>query len=328
MLVDFNRSFASSSQENISVNEIEIIVKKAFGEKTIINSIETSKYGDVNSCYIITIKSLEKKLFLKVENDNIIPRFYYGQIEREYASIKLMKKHGIPCADVYRCNTDKTDISKKYILTEFIDGELLYDIWDRLTLDEKNQAKDKIIALIEKFENISSTYFGDVCIGGNKGMFNNYADAFKNLTEILIKDCTDFSLLNDNDRLLLNSAIKKSSLNLTNSFKPCFIHMDIHSRNLFAEKTKNGVKITAVLDFGNAMFGIPTTDEYRARTYKIFKEDSTYVPHNKKTYSLNIHEQFSVEILYDLECLLFEGMMKKSHCNRQKLLARCEAYLR
>jgi len=328
MQVNFDRSFSSLSQENITVSDIELIIKKNFGKKSVINLIETAKYGDINSCYVIEIKNPEKKLFLKVENDNIIPKFYYGQIEREHASNELMKKHGIPCPFVYRCDTEKTDIAKKYILTEFVDGQLLYDIWNNLTIEEKKQSKDEIIALIDKFESITSNCYGDIYRGGNKGEFSNYAEAFKNLAEILVSDYTDFALLDNNDLLIINTAIEKATLNLTNNFKPCFIHMDIHSRNLFAEKTDSGVKITAVLDFGNAMFGLPTTDEYRARTYKIFKEDNTYISHPKNSFILNVHEQFSVEILYSLECLLFEGMMKKSYGGRQNLLTRCEAYLK
>jgi len=118
MNINVNRQFMSSSQENILIKDIESIIKNAMGEGVVIESIETSKYGDVNSSYIISTINPIRKLFLKMENHDLIPQFYLGQIEREHASIKLLKKHGFPCPTVINCDTTKTIIGKKYILTE------------------------------------------------------------------------------------------------------------------------------------------------------------------------------------------------------------------
>lgn len=327
MDINLKRKFMSSSQENIQINAIKSIVEKGFGKESTIKSVETTKYGDVNSCYIITINNPIKKLFLKVENHDLIPQYYSGQIERESASIELLKKHGFPCPAVIMCDITKADIGKKYILTEFVEGYLLGDIWGSLTLSEKKEAKGEIITLIRNLENVGNPYFGDIYENGNRGKYENWKDAYSNLTDILLTDCVNSGLIDNKELETVKAAIQKSYTKIKNSFQPCFNHMDIHSKNIIIDRTENGIKLNAILDFGNSMFGIPYTDEYRVCNYKFFKEDS-YISEIPQKYFLNKDEQFSYELLFDLECLVFEGMMSSSNEGKSfKVLSKCEAYL-
>lgn len=325
MEIKFNRKFISSSQENIQIEDIKRIVEKGFGKEAKLESVELTKYGDVNSCYIITISNPTRKLFLKVENHNLIPQFYSGQIERENASIELLKKHGFPCTTVIMCDITKTDIGKKYILTEFVDGYLLGDIWDSLTSCEKRKAKEEIDTLIRNLEKVGNPYFGDIYKNGNRGKYETWNDAYSNLTDILLTDCVNAGLLDNKELETIKSAKQKSYLKIKNVFNPCFNHMDIHSRNIIVDRTGDGIKLNAVVDFGNSMFGIPFTDEYRVHNYKFFKENSENSEAPKK-YFMSIDQQFSCELLFDLECLVFEGMMKRKG-GSLKVLSKCETYL-
>lgn len=58
-------------------------------------SATVTSEGDVNSCYIIKTSSVEELLFLKVENE-VIPRFYDGQVAKEVAEINLLGEYNIP----------------------------------------------------------------------------------------------------------------------------------------------------------------------------------------------------------------------------------------
>jgi len=326
MDINLERAFISSSQENIRINAIESIVEKGFGKESPITSIETTKYGDVNSCYVITITNPMKKLFLKVENHDLIPQYYSGQIERENASIELLKKHGFPCPTVILCDITKADIGKKYILTEFVDGYLLSDIWVNLTSSEKKKAKEEIITLIRNLEEVKNPYFGDIYENGNRGKFEDWNDAYSNLTDILLKDCVNAGLFDNKELETVKSAIQKSCTKIKNNFHPCFNHMDIHSKNIIVDRAEDGIKLNAIIDFGNSMFGIPFTDEYRVCNYKFFKEDS-FISEIPKKFIISKDEQFSYELLFDLECLVFEGMMKSNKVSNLKVLSKCRAYL-
>jgi Predicted aminoglycoside phosphotransferase len=325
MDINIKRKLLSSSQENIEIEDLKRIVEKAFGKESKIKSIELTKYGDVNSCYIITTNNPVRKLFLKVENHDLIPLFYSGQIERESASIELLKKHGFPCPKVIMCDITKTDIGKKYMLTEFVEGFLLGDIWDSLTPSEKKKAKEEIVTLIRNLEKLGNPYFGDIYENGNRGKYKSWNDAYSNLTDILLTDCVNAGLLDNKELEAIKLAKQKSYLKINNIFHPCFNHMDIHSKNIIVDRTGEGIKLNAVIDFGNSMFGIPFTDEYRVRNYKFFNE---YSPNSevRKNYFMSEDEQFSCELLFDLECLVFEGMMKRNG-GSLKVLSKCEAYL-
>jgi|BioPla2DNA2_1021312.scaffolds.fasta_scaffold37882_3 hypothetical protein len=242
------RNFKSISHQKIDYCDVEYIIRKAFGEKTKIKSVETTKQGDVNSSYIINLEHPVFKLFLKVEDNKNIPKFYSGQIEREVEGIKLCKRADIPCANIISFDVSCKDIGKKYILTEFITSNLLSEMWSGLNSDQKLKVKEEMLGIVNKMQNIKAKYFGDIYESGSIGKHSKWAESFKTLIDTALNDCLNLGSLNEEEIKLIKEATLICTLKLKTDYIASFNHMDIHWHNVFINKAKeykeyNGVSV-------------------------------------------------------------------------------------
>jgi aminoglycoside phosphotransferase (APT) family kinase protein len=320
------REFMSTTQDEIGYGDIIQIVKKALGNRTEIAAVETAKNGDVNSNYVIHTANPGAKLFLKVENHERIPKYYLGQVKREIEGIRLLQKAGIPCPTIVDADTAGCCFGKNYILTEFAEGRLLSDVWQELNRDERVETKQKVLDLVHTMKGIVGGQFGDITEDGNRGRHGTWKGAYRALAGILLEDCMQPGLCSPAEADLIEAAVEKSVSRLNKQYTPCFNHMDIHWQNILVERRKPGVEFKAVLDFGNAMFGLPCTDEYRLYIFLFFTE-SFYDENTPVPYSMDQEELFSCELLYGLEFLVFEGMMKGSWGCRENILKKTREYL-
>ncbi len=62
-----------------------------------------------------------------------------------------------------------THIGKRYILTEFIEAQLISDVWRDLSQTQKNHTRKIILQLVESVKGINAPYFGDINKNGNRG---------------------------------------------------------------------------------------------------------------------------------------------------------------
>lgn len=306
---------------------LKLIVKNIMGGKAGIENIIPAKRGKINSCYVVSLKNEKDKLFIKVENNKIRIKYYLGQIEREKACMNLMKENNIPCPEIIKCDTSLKLINNKYIVTQFIDCPSLCDEWTNLNKDEKKVVKDEVLSIIQKLKSIGNNKFGDIFVGGNRQSFDKWKDAYLNVANILINDCINSEILDASKLGIIRSAVNAAYNSINEKYAPCFNHMDLHWENLLIEKNEDGVSVRAVLDFGNSMYGVPFTDEYRLFYFLFFGEEF-YDEHTPKKYNMDMHYHFSCEILYDLELLAFEKLIEQDWGMLKKIISKCENYLR
>ncbi|MBK1812739.1 aminoglycoside phosphotransferase family protein [Clostridium sp. YIM B02505] len=283
-------------------NRVEQMLKKSQGEKCTLEVIEPCGGGAHNTCYYIVTKNPDNKFFLKCENDNIIPRTRSGQIEREVESIKLMHKAGIPCKNLIQYDSTKQEIGTRYVLEEFIEGKLLYEIWDGLAINEKQHISNEIEEIVEKMRNINLPYYGEVYENGIIGTHTTWREAYLSIGKILIEDASKLNILTEEDLVLISDVIEFCSSKLSTNIKASFDHRDLGKHNVIAVDSDGVNKVGAIIDFGLSLSVPFYYFEYGVREYGGWNFNSVDI---MKKYAITKEEFDATAFLFDFELAVF-----------------------
>lgn len=277
-------------------SDIDIIIKKAAGNSTEIDEIENWGIGALNSCYKITIKNSSMKFFLKIENDNIIPTTRRGQIEREVKGIELMNSVGIPCPVILRCDCSRNDTGRKYMLQEFIESDLLWEIQNSLTPEENEYIKKQITDILQKMQSIRSDCYGDIYENGVIGQHPAWKDAYSAMWTLLLGDAATLCLLSEEELGIISDAGQYALTQLAEPDYASFNHGDLGKHNVLAGCAEGFRCIGTVIDFGNSSF-----------TPFYMNEDGVRKHGGWDIEAVDVCEKYSVrETDYDLNNLLFD----------------------
>jgi len=321
------REFKSKSQIDLSYGKIEELLKNIFGNREKLISATVTSEGDVNSCYILKTSSVEERIFLKVENEGI-PKFYDGQIAKEVAASNILGQHNIPTAKVLAHEIVKKKFEYRFILMEFVEGNVLSKIWNSLDREQKVDVKTSCVHLIEKFKKIPSDFFGDIYECGHFGKHFNWKGAFNSISEVAVKDCENMESLSKNDASLIRDAITKCSDTLRNYKDACFNHMDLHWNNIIVLQGPNGnVSFRAVLDFGSSIFGPCFSDEIRINKGFLYMTEKFYDDKFKISEKITPEEIFSSELLSFLDYFVFLTLIGDYENEKANLLGMCKIFL-
>lgn len=286
---------------------IEQMLKKSQGEKCTVEVIEPCGGGAHNTCYYIVTKNPDNKFFLKCEDANISPRTRCGQIEREVESIKLMNKAGIPCTNIIQYDFSIEDIGTRYILEEFIEGKLLREIWNDLSVNEKQNIANEIEGIVEKMRSINLPYYGDIYESSIIGRHATWREAYLSIGKLLIEDSMQLSIFTEDELVQVSDAIEICSSKLSTNIPASFDHRDLGPHNVIAAESNGATKISAIIDFGlvlsvpfyNFDYGIRKYGRWGLNTVDILKE-----------YNITKEEFDATELLFDLELTVFLASIK------------------
>ncbi|MDT8719632.1 phosphotransferase [Clostridium sp. 19966] len=284
------------------IGRVEKLLKKSQGEKCKLEVIEPYGIGANNTCYYLVTKNPDNKFFLKCENATIIPRTRCGQIEREVEGIKLMHKAGIPCKKIIQYDFTKQDIDAKYVLEEFIEGELLRETWNDLNENEKYNISNEIEDIIEKMRDISFSYYGDIYENSIIGKYNTWREAYLSISEILIEDARQLSIFTEDELLLISRATESCALKLSTNVPASFDHRDLGTHNVIVINSAGERKVRAIIDFGLSL-AVPFYNfDYGIRKYGGWNLNEIDV---LKKYNITKDEFDATELLFDLELTVF-----------------------
>lgn len=284
------------------IGRVEQLLKKSQGEKCKLEVIEPYGIGANNTCYYLVTKNPDNKFFLKCENATIIPRTRCGQIEREVEGIKLMNKAGIPCKKIIQYDFTKQDIGTRYVLEEFIEGELLIEIWNDLNENEKQNITNEIEGIIERMRNINFSYYGDIYENSIIGKYATWREAYLSISEILIEDARQLNIFNENELALISSATEFCSSKLSTNVPASFDHRDLGTHNVIATNSEGVTKVGSIIDFGLSL-AVPFYNfDYSIRKYGGWNFNEIDV---LKKYNISKDEFDATELLFDLELTIF-----------------------
>ncbi|ADL52973.1 phosphotransferase [Clostridium cellulovorans] len=284
------------------IGRVEQLLKKSQGEKCKLKVIEPYAVGANNTCYYLVTKNPDNKFFLKCENATIMPRTRCGQIEREVEGIKLMNKAGIPCKKIIQYDFTKEEIDTRYVLEEFIEGELLIEIWNDLNESEKQNIANEIEDIVEKMRNINFSYYGDIYENSIIGKYATWREAYLSISEILIEDARQLNIFTENELALISRATEFCSLKLSTNVPSSFNHRDLGTHNVIAINSEGVTKVGAIIDFGLSL-AVPFYNfDYGIRKYGGWNFNEIDV---LKKYNITKDEFDATELLFDLELTVF-----------------------
>lgn len=273
------------------------------------------KNGDVNSSYIASCD--DKKYFIKIQDKEQLPSLYENQIEREVIGISLCASHGIPCPMILDYN-----LSEKYIITEYIDYELLGSLWNQLDSAKQNHIKRQALCILEKMNNIQSDYFGGIYRGGKLERFSKWTDTYKNIVEVAINDCLRYGSLTEDECKVIAERVDENCKRLDEEKQPkaVFSHLDLHWNNIFIDKDTYQIK--GVIDFGSALYTPDYMGYFRLNGGFLYGTNSFYNQDTICPIELNEHEYECANILNTLDYFTFLSYKGMNYKMEKQILLR------
>lgn len=309
--------------------DADYIIKKVVGNRVQVDSMEKWGIGALNSCYKVSIKNSLEKFFLKIENDNIIPSTRRGQIEREVKGIELMNRISIPCPVLLHYDCSKKEIGKKYILQEFIDNDLLWEVKNSLTLEENEHIKVQITFMLNKMQSIKSDYFGDIYENGVIGQYSTWKEAYSTMWKLLLNDAAILNLFKAEELDIVSNVGKYALTELVTPYYASFNHGDLGKHNVLVSCSHGFRCIGTVIDFGNSIFSPFYMNEDCIRKYGGWDIEVINIC---EKYSINKAEYDLNNLVFDFEGTIFSSMLElrmgndpKRHID--KFLENCKPYI-
>lgn len=224
---------------NIDLNELKDKLKPIIG---IVNLIEP-----------IGNHSLQRHLVYKLYCDNkaYVIKLYYkkNRWNREVASLKFFSNSEALIPKIIDYGV--FDNGVEWLIYDFIQGELLSQVYEKLTLDNLTEIYYEIgkqLAIIHNHKEVD--FFGSMDEDGN-GIkeFNGYIEYFEDFMNRILLDLYSF----EHKKLEL---LKKSEIRLKSMYsildevnKPTLCHNDFDPRNILVSKIDDYYHLKAIIDF-------------------------------------------------------------------------------
>lgn len=234
-----------------------------------------------------------KKYFVKIYNGNNLEQI--KNIDSIYADLN------IPTAKIIQAEY-LSDLSKTFVVYEYIDGKELIDLTRELSIKEIEKIGFQVGENLSKFKKIKCN---------KQGIINSYEKEFNELIDILYVS-KDFFEKQENRKLyyinldrLHNDFLEYKKYIYNN--EPSFIHGDINLHNVIVKDgktyfidTSNGKKSFRALDFrGNCWFGWDGENK--------INEQAMYRGIYKGLFNGKIPEQFNKELAFTI---IYEFLLK------------------
>ncbi|MHA1557428.1 MAG: phosphotransferase family protein [Candidatus Heimdallarchaeota archaeon] len=171
------------------------------------------------------------------------------------------KKHRkVPVPEVFHVEKDEKKIGYKFIITDFIEGELLENIWSTLQKMEKERIVIQLAEIIQSIHSIKYDMFGDIEEFDCPRRFYTYVGMIRSNIR---RDARKIGPKNLLPIKLITQAVKFVEDNIEKinlDFKPTLIHNDLHFGNIIIKKDDDTWIVKAILDFEWAAAGNPIVD--------------------------------------------------------------------
>ncbi len=236
-------------------------VRAALGEPHAVLSIKEWGGGAHNRGYQLHLENGDR-LFWKVEAEDIFPRSRRGQVEREVAGIGLAVRAGVDCPRVVGYDTSKETAGCRYILEEFVDGELLGQVMPSLNEPDQARVMAQFQASAERLCQIEGPLFGEVATGGPLGQHPDWTEWMAGFSKVLIEDAETLGAYSTEDMELVREAHAAALEHFHYAGPPAFNHLDLHIFNAFARIDDGQVSMGKLFDFGFCLFLPPYVIHY------------------------------------------------------------------
>lgn len=243
----------SITQPKLNEEEIASIIKRAFGEKALITTLEELKGGFFNTAYRIGIDE-DKEYILKVapSPETKVLRFEENIIETEVLVMELMSSQGIPVPKVHFFDQSREILPCEYFIMEIIEGVSMLELRPKLTEAEHKRIDREIGAYARKINEIKGERFGHIHKHSKQTV--SWREAFDKKIRDILKDGIELNVALQVDYNDLYDLLKSNYSSLDLVIEPRFIHYDLWDGNVIINER---MEIAGIIDWERAFWGDP-----------------------------------------------------------------------
>ncbi len=253
------------------MNQLNLDKIKAFlSEKFHTEKIEKIKILlDPTVNHHVTFEVEKKKYILKILTRKPAAEHEYYRLEKEADILVQFKQleeshkfsakeyRKVPVPEVIHIEKDEKKIGYKFIITEFVEGKLLENIWSNLNEEEKEKIVIQLADIIRSIHSIKYEMFGDIEEFDCPRKFYTYE-------RMIISNIRRYARIIGPKNLLPIKLVTKAAkfvedniVNIHLDFKPTLIHNDLHFGNIIINQE---CEVKAIIDFEWAAAGNPIVD--------------------------------------------------------------------
>lgn len=250
----------SITKRKLKTEEILLLLRKAFGDKSEINSINELEDGWFNAIYLINLKNGED-VVLKVSPSSDVKILAYEEriMETEVKVMKLLQEnYGLPVPKIYYYDNSKEIIDSEFYFMEKVEGIPYNQIKEELAMENRKKIEIQIGSLNKKINEIKNDEFGNFVLQDRRS--KSWKEAFLDMVGLLLKDGQHIQVKLPRSYEYIMDLFKSNESAFDSVKEACLVHWDLHDGNIFVDKEK--CEVTGIIDFERAFWGDPLIEFY------------------------------------------------------------------
>lgn len=295
-------------------------VRAALGAGRAVVSCEEWGGGAHNRGFRLVLDGGER-LYWKVEKETIFPRTRRGQVEREVAGIRLATQAGVDCPRIIGYDTGGEIAGCRYLLEEFVEGDLLGEAMQSLGEAEQAALQAEFQARASRLSRIQGERFGEMAPSGPLGQHPTWAGMMAALSVMLLEDAQTLGCYTPQEMALVRQAHAAALGFFRYDGPPMFNHLDLHVFNAFAVRSGGTVGMGKLFDFGFCLYLPPYVTRYNERAFG--GEEARIA----REYGVQESELHAFQLVFGLEFVNFVAAIRWAPEKPYGYVARLKEYL-
>jgi aminoglycoside phosphotransferase (APT) family kinase protein len=259
-------SMSELDQYNNLLDRANRAVHAAMGESCTVTALENWGGGAHNNGYQLHLTDTSR-LFWKVEKETIFPRTRLGQVENEVTGLRLAAQAGVNCPRVIGYDFTGQVAGFRYLLAEFVDGELLGEVWPSLDEAEQTRLWNQFQDEAGKLKRIQSSVFGNIYPGGPIGQHTSLNAMMTASSNLMLEDAQTLGEYSAEDLAIIRQAHARALPLFQYRGPAAFVHQDLHIFNVFAERRNGRVEVGKLFDFGMCSYHAPYVLHFNEKAF-------------------------------------------------------------
>lgn len=245
----------SITKTKVSRSQIEMMVKKAFGESTILLEAHELTEGYFNTGYLVTTSD-HKSYVLKIGPlPNVqVMRYEKDIMKMEVYVLQQIENLGmVPSPRVLFHDTSRKLLPSDYFFMSFIEGKALYEVKNQLTAEQKSALSYELGTYVKAIGHIHSDRFGYILQEDRS--YTSWADCFIAMIDEILTDAEEQKVSLPYTYSEIRRIYQEHYAILEEVKIPSLVHKDLWEGNIFVDPETG--KITGIIDCERALFGDP-----------------------------------------------------------------------
>jgi aminoglycoside phosphotransferase (APT) family kinase protein len=283
----------SITKTKLSKEQIESLVRKAFGEDKNITGIKEFNDGWFNAIYSISFED-NSEVVLKVSPTSDIRVLTYERdiMNTEVKVMQLLREStDLPIPEVYYYDKSRTLIDSEYYFMEKIKGEAYNKVKEKLSKEQRLCIDKQIGACNRKINEIKRDRFGSIAVEEKTG--TSWSEVFIGMVKDVLRNGEEYEVKLPYEYKYIETLFTEHKVSLDKVTEPCLVHWDLHEGNVFVNESYD--KIVGIIDFERAFYGDPLIEFCFGKFY----DRKNFVEGYGKDLIVSKEDE-CIRILYDL----------------------------